>query len=57
MHFRKNNVISSLVYSAFGSDVDTVIVKGNVLMENRKIKVFDEVDTVKEIDEYLKKRR
>lgn len=53
----KNNVISSLVYSAFGSDVDTVIVKGNVLMENRKIKVFDEVDTVKEIDEYLKKRR
>lgn len=53
----KNNVISSLVYSTFGSDVDTVIVKGNVLMENRKIKVFDEVDTVKEIDEYLKKRR
>ena len=53
----KNNVISSLVYSVFGSDVDTVIVKGNVLMENRKIKVFDEVDTVKEIDEYLKKRR
>lgn len=53
----KNNVISSLVYSAFGSDVDTVIVKGNVLMENRKIKVFNEVDTVKEIDEYLKKRR
>lgn len=53
----KNNVISSLVYSASGSDVDTVIVKGNVLMENRKMKVFDEVDTIKEIDEYLKKRR
>lgn len=53
----KNNVISSLVYSAFGSDVDTVIVKGNVLMENRKMKVFNEVDTIKEIDEYLKKRR
>ena len=31
-----HNVISSLAYSVQGSDVDTVIVDGNILMENRR---------------------
>ncbi|NMB26686.1 MAG: amidohydrolase [Tissierellia bacterium] len=36
-----HNVVSSLAYSVQGSDVDTVIVDGNILMENREIKTLD----------------
>jgi len=36
-----------LVYSARGADVDTVIVDGKVLMENRRVKTLDE-ETVME---------
>jgi len=37
-----NNPYSAIVYSACGSDVDTVIVDGTVLMENRKLTTIDE---------------
>jgi 5-methylthioadenosine/S-adenosylhomocysteine deaminase len=36
-----HNVISSLAYSAQGSDVDTVIIDGNIVMEKREIKTLD----------------
>jgi 5-methylthioadenosine/S-adenosylhomocysteine deaminase len=36
------NPISTLVYAANGSDVETVIIDGNVVMENRKILTVDE---------------
>ena len=39
-----NNIIASLVYSANGTEVDTVLVGGRVVMENRKILTFDEED-------------
>ena len=39
--YPKHNIISSLTYSAQGSDVDTVIVDGNIIMENREIKTLD----------------
>jgi len=35
-------VVSDLVYAAYGSDVDTVIVHGQVLMEGRKLLTLDE---------------
>lgn len=35
------NLVYSLVYSATGDSVDTVIVDGNVLMENRELKTMD----------------
>ena len=41
-----HNVYSALVYSANGSDVDTVIIDGNVVMENRKILTVDEGEIV-----------
>jgi len=34
--------VSNLVYAAYGSDVDTVIVHGQVLMEDRKLLALDE---------------
>ena len=37
-----NNLISGLVYSATGSEVDTVIVDGAVVMRDRKMTVVDE---------------
>lgn len=37
-----NNIISGLVYSSNGSEVDTVLVDGKVLMQNRKLTAIDE---------------
>ncbi len=37
-----HNIYANIVYSAHGSDVDTVIVDGNIIMENRKVKTLDE---------------
>ncbi len=37
-----NNIIAGLVYSAKGSEVDTVMVDGNVLMQNKKLTTIDE---------------
>lgn len=48
------NEISHLVYSAKGADVDTVLVKGNIVMENRKVttvnveKILDMAETTKQ---------
>ena len=33
---------ANIVYSACGSDVDTVIVDGKILMENKDVKTLDE---------------
>ena len=40
------SVESQLVYSARGSDVDTVIVEGRVLMKNRKLLTMDEKEVL-----------
>jgi 5-methylthioadenosine/S-adenosylhomocysteine deaminase len=37
---------ANMVYSAHGSDVDTVIVDGKVLMEKRKVKTLDEEEVM-----------
>ncbi|MBU1292047.1 amidohydrolase [Patescibacteria group bacterium] len=37
-----HNIISHLVYSVSGSDVETTIINGKIVMENRKIKNIDE---------------
>jgi 5-methylthioadenosine/S-adenosylhomocysteine deaminase len=39
---------ANIVYSACGSDVDTVIVDGKILMENRDVKTLDEEEVVLE---------
>ena len=44
-----NNIISGLVYSSTGAEVDTVIVDGKVLMENRKLTTIDENRVYNEI--------
>ncbi|HEY8362964.1 MAG TPA: amidohydrolase [Tissierellaceae bacterium] len=39
--YPRHNVISALAYSVQGSDVDTVIVDGKIIMEKREIKTLD----------------
>lgn len=45
------NVVSNLVYSASGDDVDTVIIDGEVVMENRVAKTLDEARILREASE------
>lgn len=42
------NPISHLVYAAGGSDVDTVIIDGRIIMRNRKVKTLDEEKVIRE---------
>jgi 5-methylthioadenosine/S-adenosylhomocysteine deaminase len=46
-----HNVISHLVYSATGADVDTVIVDGKIIMQNQKVQTLDEEWVMKEAQE------
>ena len=41
------DIVSALVYSAQGSDVDTAIIDGQLLMRDRKLLTIDEAETVK----------
>ncbi len=42
---------ANMVYSARGSDVETVIVDGNVLMEEREVKTLEEEDVMERAKE------
>jgi len=48
-----HNVFASIVYSARASDVNTVIVDGQVLMENRQVKTLDEHDVVAKVEKTM----
>lgn len=52
--YPRHNLISSLAYSVQGSDVDTVIVNGDIIMEEREIKTLD-VERIKFEVERIKK--
>ncbi len=41
-----HNCPSHVVYSAFGSDVDTVIINGKVIMQNREVLTLNEVEVM-----------
>ena len=49
-----NDILSNLVYNTDGRDVDTTIVKGKILMQNRKIKVIDENAVIEKFKNYKK---
>lgn len=44
-----HSIVSHLVYAAKGSDVETVIVNGKIVMENRKVLTCDEKEILAEI--------
>jgi len=45
------NPISNLVYAACGSDVDTVIIDGNIIMQGREVKTIDEQEVIERAQE------
>ena len=49
------NPISHLVYAASAHDIDTLIVMGEVIMENKKIKTLDEEEIKEKARKYSKK--
>ncbi|MEM3390491.1 MAG: amidohydrolase [Thermoproteota archaeon] len=49
--YPKTDIISHLVYSAKASDVDTVIVNGNVVMRNRRVLIMDEAQVLRKAQE------
>ena len=48
-----NNILSSLVYSANGSEVDTVIIGGNVVLENGKVVGIDEKEIYSKVNDIV----
>lgn len=47
--------ISRIVYSAYSSDVETVIINGKIVMENRRLKTMDEDIILKEANKSSKR--
>ncbi len=45
------NPISNLVYAANGGDVDTVIIDGKIVMQNREVKTIDEQEILERVQE------
>ena len=50
-----DNLISALVYSCSGNEVDTVIVNGKILMEKKEMKTIDEEKIYFEMDKIGKR--
>lgn len=46
-----HNPYSNIIYSAKGSDVQTLIVDGRILMENREVKALDEEEIIEKAQE------
>ena len=51
------NVYSELVYATSGSDVETVIIDGRIVMENRNLLTLDEESVMQEAREFVLKIR
>lgn len=50
-----NNVVSHLVYSASGNDVETTIVNGKILMLDREVLTLDEEKILDEVEKTIEK--
>lgn len=50
-----NDIFSDIVYNAKGENVETTIVGGNILMENRKLSTLNEFDIIEKCKNILKK--
>lgn len=50
-----HDIYSTLVYSANGGDVETVIVDGNILMENRQVLGIDELEIISKCNDIVQR--
>ena len=51
----ENDVCANIVYSANGADVDTVIIDGKVIMQNRKMINIDEKQVMRNVKKIAKR--
>ena len=51
----ENNLVSALCYSANGTEVKTVIINGQIVMEDKKILTFDEKIVYQECDKIARR--
>lgn len=51
----ENNLLSALTYSMNGSEVETVIIDGQIVLENKKICFIDEMEIYKKANDIMKK--
>ena len=51
----ENDVCANIAYSANGADVDTVIIDGKVIMQNRKMLHSNEKEVMKQVKKIAKK--
>ena len=51
----ENDVSANIVYSANGADIDTVIIDGKVVMQNRKMTNIDEKEVIKQVKKVAKR--
>ena len=51
--YGKKGLISTIVYSASGADVETVIINGKIIMKNQKILTIDEEKLIGKIDNLI----
>lgn len=51
----ENDVCANIAYSANGADVDTVIIDGNIIMQNRKMINMNEKEVMKEVKKIAKR--
>ncbi len=47
-----HDVIANLVYSALASDIETVLINGKIVMENRKLLTMDEKAVLRKVKEH-----
>lgn len=45
-----HDIYASIVYSTHGSDIDTVIVEGKIIMDNRQVKTLDEQEVMEKAE-------
>ena len=50
-----NDVCSNIVYSANGADVDTVMIDGKIIMQNRKMVDIDEKEVIRQVKKIAKR--
>ena len=50
-----NNLMAALSYSANGSEVETVIINGEIVMENKKLCFVDETEIYKNVEKIAQK--
>ena len=53
--YPENDVCTNIVYSANGADIDTVIIDGKIVMQNRKFINSKEKEVIREVKKIAKR--